>query len=222
MGDVGVPVGSPAPSDGALAGRRQSLWKVESRPSPPPPSPGSADHEPLRPRDCWTLACCLPGALSTRARPLALESQPRAFAAGSRALRALAPPFPTGSRAARRGREHSERVRTGPPTGAQVLGWVRVAPGPRLRALGGAKREECGERGAGRIPGARGRTGRQEVPCDGNHSGANAPVGAGALDLGPSYPRTEGALLPPPPSPAGRGPSRAASSRAPAAPVPTR
>lgn len=165
----------------------------------------------------------MPGAFSTRARPLALESpttSPLQPAGRHCALGAAPPPAPPrpAPGAARPAWETRSGVRNRDAHRSagswDGRGWH---PGLGSLTLGERRgREECGERGEGRIPGARGRTGRQEVPCDANLSGANAPVGAGALDLGPSYPRTEGALLspPPPPSSARRGPSRAASSRA--------
>lgn len=194
-------------------------WRVASRasgryspaPAPPPPSQaGSVVNEPLRPRDCWTLApgiargvpnpseatCTLnhqQGALSSRTagttRSGLTPALPRPFSGAAQpGLEKLGEGFPPGT-----------------PTGVQGIrmggdGTRASAPSPTPEER--REGEECGVRGEGRIPGARGRTCRQEVPClhcpgNASHCGANASVGAGALDLGPSSARTKGRPSPP-------------------------
>lgn len=117
---------------------------------------------------------------------------------------ALPRPFPG---VARRAWKNSERGSHGRDAHRSAESRARWGGDPRLGSFpdpGGAKRRgEMG--GAGRIPGALGRTGRQEVPwvhCpgDASHSGSNAWVGMGGLGLGPSRPQTEGSPSPPPSS----------------------
>ncbi|KAM5214567.1 uncharacterized protein RBU33_006039 [Hipposideros larvatus] len=149
------------------------------------------------------------------------------FPAGLQALPAPGPPPPSpgpfGAQLSRPGKTRRGVPTAGRPPERRVLGWVGRRPGPRLLPRPW-RREENG-RNAGRIPGAQGRTCRQEVPCvhcpsDASHSGANAGIGALGLIL-----RSDGEsplTFPALPVVVGGNSSRAASSRDYAASIPAR
>lgn len=105
------------------------------------------------------------------------------------------------------GKTHRGVPKAGHRPERRVLAWVGRRLRPRL--LPRPWRSEEKGRNAGRIPGAQGRTCRQEVPCvhcpsDASHSGANAWIGAGAL---PPFGWGAALNLPRPPGGGGSGES---------------
>lgn len=214
-----------AATQGALAGHKQSLGKVESRPCPAPPP-----HAEFVVRQLCVSGTALPGLISPgrsqserghlhsespstspfqpdcRQYPLRAHLRPPQTLSGrsSASLGKLVEGFP---------RQDAHR---------SAGSWAGWGGDPGL----GSFPDPGGENGrnAGRIPGAQGRTCRQEVPCvhcpsDASHSGANAWIGAGAH---PAFGWGVALNLPRPPGGGGRNPSRAASSQDHAASIPAR